>query len=285
MARGSRDRATGEGICDDRHRAVACGGLPRDDRSRFGQRAGGGGHDCGQSPVHRMAIRGLAAGFVRASLSAGIPGLLRLPDDWIRLRRLWAGFRGARLRERCAKRPARRCGGSSRSRTSHPSRSCGKTVRWRSPIELRPKLRIGWAITQQRTRRSARALELRRTIPTRTLSRSAMQTIQLMLAASIAARLQRYAEAQQIIEPVLENASRALRPQRQRRSQSTRPIRPRALCVCARGSGTKDGAIDPGRHPDRRPAAADAPPDQHRIPARSDRGGAEGAALAGCADA
>ncbi len=38
-------------------------------------------------------------GFVRARLSAGIPGLLRLSDDRIRLRCLRAGFRGARLRD------------------------------------------------------------------------------------------------------------------------------------------------------------------------------------------
>jgi tetratricopeptide (TPR) repeat protein len=48
-----------------------------------------------------------------------------------------------------------------------------------------------------------RALEIRKSIPTRTLSEERDADDQLMLAAMIAARLERYAEAQQIIEPVL----------------------------------------------------------------------------------
>jgi tetratricopeptide (TPR) repeat protein len=48
-----------------------------------------------------------------------------------------------------------------------------------------------------------KALEIRRTIPTRTSFEVRDADEQLMLAATIAARLQRYAEAQQIIEPVL----------------------------------------------------------------------------------
>ncbi len=48
-----------------------------------------------------------------------------------------------------------------------------------------------------------KALEIRRAIPTRTPFEERDADDQLMLAATIAARLQRYAEAQQIIEPVL----------------------------------------------------------------------------------
>ena len=48
-----------------------------------------------------------------------------------------------------------------------------------------------------------KALEIRRAIPTRTPYEERDADDQLMLAAAIAARLQRYAEAQQIIEPVL----------------------------------------------------------------------------------
>ncbi len=47
------------------------------------------------------------------------------------------------------------------------------------------------------------ALEIRKTIPTRTLAEERDAGNQLMLAATIAARMERYAEAQQIIEPVL----------------------------------------------------------------------------------
>jgi len=48
-----------------------------------------------------------------------------------------------------------------------------------------------------------RTLEIRKSIPTRTLNDERDSSDQLMLAAMIAARLERYAEAQQIIEPVL----------------------------------------------------------------------------------
>jgi hypothetical protein len=48
-----------------------------------------------------------------------------------------------------------------------------------------------------------KALAIRRAIPTRTLAEERDAADQLMLAALIAARLQRYAEAQQIIDPVL----------------------------------------------------------------------------------
>src|SRR5207245_2679444 len=48
-----------------------------------------------------------------------------------------------------------------------------------------------------------RALEIRRTIPTRTLNDERDADDHLMLAATIAARQGRYAEAQQIVEPVL----------------------------------------------------------------------------------
>jgi tetratricopeptide (TPR) repeat protein len=48
-----------------------------------------------------------------------------------------------------------------------------------------------------------RALEIRKAIPTRTLAEERDVSDQLMLAAMIAARLERYGEAQRIIEPVL----------------------------------------------------------------------------------
>jgi tetratricopeptide (TPR) repeat protein len=48
-----------------------------------------------------------------------------------------------------------------------------------------------------------RALDVRRAIPTRTLAEERDAGDQLMLAATIAARMERYAEAQQTIEPVL----------------------------------------------------------------------------------
>jgi tetratricopeptide (TPR) repeat protein len=48
-----------------------------------------------------------------------------------------------------------------------------------------------------------RALEIRKAIPIRTLQEERDAGNQLMLAATIAARMERYAEAQQIIEPVL----------------------------------------------------------------------------------
>ena len=49
-----------------------------------------------------------------------------------------------------------------------------------------------------------RALELRRSIPTRALGERRDEASQTILAAMIAARLERYAEARRLVEPVLE---------------------------------------------------------------------------------
>src|SRR6266511_1552823 len=104
--------------------------------------------------------------------------------------------------ERCAKRPGHRPGASSRSRTSPQQeleRNRPLEVAYRTAAEASYRLKDYAAADLD----IKQALEIRKTIPTRTLAEERDAGNQLMLAATIAARMERYAEAQQIIEPVL----------------------------------------------------------------------------------
>ncbi len=78
-----------------------------------------------------------------------------------------------------------------------------------------------------------KALEIRRAIPTRTPAEVRDADDQLMLAAMIAARLQRYAEAQQIMRAGAENASRTLRARKDNDDLTQRVQFARALYVSA----------------------------------------------------
>ena len=260
--------------------AVARGGLPCDDRSRLGQRAGGGGRAlrpiAGSSKWRSAAFPRIRSG-APICRNSWATTAIRRPDSAMaptgRLSRL-------ATTRRCAKRPARRCAVSSRSRMPIPSKSCGKNraleVAYRTAAEA--SYRLGdYAAADAEIKK---ALAIRRAIPTRTLAEERDADDQLMLAALIAARLQRYAEAQQIIEPVLK-LHRGLYERKDNDDLSQRVQFAHALYVSALAApGQKAAQLTQAATHHRRPAAADAPPAQRRVPARSDRRGTEGAALA-----
>ena len=144
-----------------------------------------------------------AAKFIRQCVPAGIPGQLRLPGEWARLWSPRATVWRRRLRNGTADRSRLdqaygAAQGRRRTPAAGPECDTGSCV----PDGGRCFVSVNDYATADADIRHA--VELRKAMPARSLGERRDEASQATLAAMIAARLERYAEAHRLIDPVLE---------------------------------------------------------------------------------